>query len=180
MSSGDDTGTDRPWAGGRPWHPKRGTDREITGHRPVAGGSTTPAEGTAVAVDTTLDKQARATLTVFLLSPIVWMGHFLLVYIVAEAGCTGSGTGLDVFNPPVPVAFTLIATAVAAAVCLACAMWGYRRWQAGKGVLSPYQQDDADELSAGGSLEFAGFVLSLIFFMSVLMVGLPALWLSPC
>jgi hypothetical protein len=39
---------------------------------------------------------------------------------------------------------------------------------------------DLDERDSGGSLAFAGFLLSLLSFVTVLFVGLPALVLSSC
>lgn len=147
-------------------------------------GSTTAAAGTPVAVDTSLDRRARTAITVFLIGPIVWATHFGLVYLIAEAGCTGDGPGLRVFNPPVPTIFTLAVTGVAALVCLACAWWAYRCWRspARRRATGKPAQDRSrtEDHIAGSTLEFGGVILSLFSFVSVLMVGLPAMVLSPC
>ena len=142
-------------------------------------GDRTGLSGTPVAVDVSRDRLARVTWVVFLAGPVTWFAHFMVVYLVAEAGCTGDGPGLNLFDPPVPAAATLAATAVAALVCLGAARWAYRRWRASqRGVAA----DEAAELSGrfserdrGGSLAFAGFLLSLFSFVAVLFVGLPAL-----
>lgn len=106
----------------------------------------------------------------------------MLIYLVVEAGCTGGGPGLRLFDPPVQTVVTLVATAVAALACLGCAGWGYRRWRAD-------QHERTDERVAaaglepperGGSLAFAGFLLSLLGLVEVLFVGVPALFLPPC
>ncbi|WP_158554017.1 hypothetical protein [Micromonospora deserti] len=117
-------------------------------------------------------------MALFLAGPLIWSVHFMVVYLAVEAGCTGDGPGLDVFDPPAPVVVTLAATAVAALGCLATALWAYRRWRAdqrdrpeGRGLETPYW---------GGSLAFAGFLLSLLGFVSVLLVGVPALFLPAC
>ena len=102
----------------------------------------------------------RDTWILFLAGPVTWFVHFMVVYLVAEAGCTGDGPGLAVFDPPVPAAATLAATAVAAVACLGFAWRGYR-------CLVDHPQPD--------SLAFAGFLLSLLGFVAVLFVGLPAL-----
>ncbi len=132
-------------------------------------GSRTAAEGSPVAVDVSRGRGARVTLAVFVAGPVIWSAHFLLVYLVVEAGCTGDGPGLRVFDPPMPTVVTLIATAVAAAASLWVALWAYRRWRA-----------NDQEHDPGGSLAFAGFLLSLLSFVSVLFVGLPALFLPAC
>jgi hypothetical protein len=120
----------------------------------------------------------------FVAGPVIWSVHFLLVYLVAEAGCSGDGPGLSVFDPPVPKVVTLAATAAAAAAALACAMWWYRRW---RGSGSEPAADEAADLAGGrtdrdrgGTLAFAGFLLSLLSIVTVLFVGLPALVLPSC
>ena len=142
-------------------------------------GARTGAEGTPVAVDVSRDRLARITWVAFLGGPVTWIAHFMLVYLVVEAGCSGDGKGLEVFDPPVPAAVTLTATAVAALVCLALAAWSYRRWRAAtEGVAA----DDATDLSGplpdrdrGRAMNFAGLLLALFSSVSVLFVGLPAL-----
>jgi hypothetical protein len=142
-------------------------------------GGRTRESGTPVAVDVSRDRLARVTWVVFLAGPVTWFTHFMVVYLIAEAGCTGDGPGLDAFDPPVPAVATLAATAVAALICLGAARWAYRRWRASQqGVAA----DEAAELSGphherdrGGALAFAGFLLSLFSFVAVLFVGLPAL-----
>ncbi len=142
-------------------------------------GARTGAEGTPVAVDVSRDRLARITWVAFLGGPVTWIAHFFLVYLVVEAGCSGDGKGLEAFDPPVPAAVTLAAGAVAALVCLALAGWSYRRWRAATGGMAA---DDATDLSGplpdrdrGGTMNFAGFLLALFSFVSVLFVGLPAL-----
>lgn len=145
-------------------------------------GSTTAAQGTPVPVDTSIDRQARLAIVVLLAGPVIWALHFFVVYLVAEAGCTGAGAGLRFLDPPVPVAFTLAATALAAPACLACAWWAYRRWRAGTRTVEEGARRSAgveDEQSTA-ALEFAGLLLAVLSFISVLMVGLPAIVLSPC
>jgi hypothetical protein len=127
-------------------------------------GSRTAGEGTPFAVDVSADRRARWALAMFVAGPLIWSAHFLLVYLIVEAGCSGDGPGLRLFDPPVPKVATLAATAAAAAAALACARWSYRRWRA----------------DGGGMLAFAGFLLSLLSVVVVLAVGLPALVLPSC
>lgn len=145
----------------------------------VPDGSRTGAGGTPVAVDVSGDRPARVSWVVFLGGPVIWITHFMVVYLVVEAGCSGDGPGLDAFDPPVPSGVTLGATAVAALVCLAFAAWSYRRWRA---VTEGRTPEDADDVPGpvhdgdrGATINFAGLLLSLFSFVAVLFVGLPAM-----
>jgi hypothetical protein len=151
---------------------------------PHQDGSRTAAEGTPFAVDVSRDRRARSALGMFVAGPLIWSVHFMVVYLVVEAGCTGEGPGLQLFDPPVPKAVTLAATAAAAVAALACAGWSWRRWRASSHKPAA---DDVGDLAGGlgdgdrgGSLAFAGFLLSLLSFVTVLFVGLPALVLPSC
>jgi hypothetical protein len=133
-------------------------------------------------VDVSRDRLTRIGWVVFLGGPVIWFSHFMLVYLVAEAGCTGGGAGLRAFNPPVPSAVTLAATAVAALGCLAFSAWAHKRWVAARH--GPAADDpgglagDHEEHHRGGTLAFASLLLSLFSFVAVLFVGVPALVLE--
>jgi hypothetical protein len=147
-------------------------------------GSRTAEEGTPFAVDVSADRRARWALAMFVAGPLIWSAHFLLVYLIVEAGCSGDGPGLRLFAPPVAKVATLAATAAAAAAALAGAGWSWRRWRASG------QEPAADEAGGpagshqggdlGGTLAFAGLLLSLLALVTVLAVGLPALFLPSC
>ena len=153
-----------------------------SGPAPGSDGRYTAADGTPVAVDVSRDRLARVTWVVFLGGPVIWFTHFMLVYLVTEAGCSGDGRGFELFDPPVPAVTTLAATGVAAMGCLAFAAWAYRRWQTTR--QGPAADEAAQlagrlpESNRGGSLDFTGFLLALFSFVSVLFVGLPALVLE--
>lgn len=149
----------------------------------ASNGATTAVEGTPFAVDLSGDREGRTRLAVLLLGPVLWLTHFMVVYLVAEAGCTGDGPGLEVFDPPVPQALTLVATAVASVACLAAAGWAGRRWRARPSSSRTAGADRAGapaDLPVDRAMAFAGMLLSLLSFVAVLLVGLPALYLGPC
>ncbi|HEX6255676.1 MAG TPA: hypothetical protein VFZ70_07660 [Euzebyales bacterium] len=146
-------------------------------------GSTTSRHGTPMAVDIAAPPRTRRALALFVAGPVVWFAHFIVVYVVAEAGCTGGGTGLRLFDPPVPTVVTLVATAVATVACAAVAWWEFQRWQADRHPMPADHADDvpeSDDPEIGGALAFAGFLLAVVSLLSVLFVGLPALVLPPC
>jgi hypothetical protein len=146
-------------------------------------GARTSAEGTPVAVDVSPDRQARVALAAFLGGPATALTHFMLVYLVVEAGCTGDGPGLRAFDPPVTDIVTLVATALAGAGCLGFAAWNLSRWRGRSREENDELDDRSDDLEApdtGGSLALSGLLLALLSLVTVLFVGLPALFLSAC
>lgn len=134
-------------------------------------------KGTAAPVDLSVDTRSVTSIAVLLSGPVISSLHFLLVYLVAEAGCTGDGPGLDAFDPPVPTVVTLVATATGALACVATAWWGLARWR-GPGRTEEAGPDE--HLVDRRPLAFAGFLLSLMGLVMVLIVGLPALVLDAC
>jgi hypothetical protein len=146
-------------------------------------GARTSAEGTPVAVDVSPDRRARVALAAFLGGPVTALTHFMLVYLVVEAGCTGDGPGLRSFDPPVPDVVPLVATALAGAACFGFAAWNRSRWRGRRLDETDGPSDRSDDLEApdpGGSLALAGLLLALLSFVAVLLVGLPALFLPAC
>jgi hypothetical protein len=151
---------------------------------PGTDGSRTAAGGTPFAVDVSRDRRARFALAMFVAGPVIWSVHFMVVYLIVEAGCSGDGPGLTLFDPPVPRVVTLAVTAAAVAAALACAGWSWRRWRASGAEAAG---DEAADLAGGhqdrdrgGTLAFAGFLLSLLSVVTILFVGLPALVLPSC
>lgn len=154
---------------------ERSSQRDDHGRRL---GASTAGKGTPVAVEIPRDPRARRSVAVFLAGPVIWSAHFMVVYLAVEAGCTGGGPGLRAFDPPVPTVVTLVATVVAALACLAAAGWGYRLWRTG--LHEPAEGAGLDSADRGGSLALAGLLMSLLGFVTVLFVGLPALVLPAC
>ena len=146
-------------------------------------GATASPHGTALPVDVTQDRRDRVIWVAFIGGPIVWFAHFMLVYLVAEAGCTGDGHGFDALDHPVPVVVTLGATAVGALVCLGLARWGFQRWRRAvgrDGEVGPSVNGDVADTDGRGSLAFTGMLLSLLSCLAIVFVGLPAPFLNPC
>lgn len=117
-----------------------------------------------------------------LAGPVIWMAHFMAVYLVIEAACAGSAGDSQVLGLPVLSFVTLVATAVAVAAIAATTTVSYRAWRAQERRFDGAAGDDPEQADAtrDRSLTFAGFLLGLLFALAVLYVGVPALWLSPC
>ncbi|MGD9749629.1 MAG: hypothetical protein AB7W59_01405 [Acidimicrobiia bacterium] len=157
---------------------RRAAGDPAPGSRP--GGALTAASGTPVAVDVSADRRTRHLWVVLLGGPLVWLAHFALTYLVAEAGCTGDGPGLDRFDPPVPRVFTVAATAIA---LLACAALGRRAWRQWRPAAQHHRDDDRGHQSPGETATMLGGIGLLLAGFSaaaVLLVGVMTPLLPGC
>jgi hypothetical protein len=146
-------------------------------------GATTAASGTPVAVDLARDRRTRGMWVILLGGPLLWLTHFMFVYLVAEAGCSGDGPGLELFDPPVPKTLTLVVTALAVAACVPLAFWCLGHWRRAT-------QGSADSTEPGGgrtpdaagqgTVPYAGFLLASFSAVAILFVGVPAAFLPAC
>ena len=147
------------------------------------GGGRTAAEGTPVPVDVSRDVRARVIWAVLLAGPVIMITHFLLVYIVAEAGCTAAGQALAAFDPPAPAIVTAVATAVAAAACIAVIRWATTWWRDPRPDLEPSPTGgdlQGDEREAFRALGFIGLLLAVLSLLTVLAVGVSGLVFAGC
>jgi hypothetical protein len=139
----------------------------------TGGGARTGATGTPFPVDRSGDRGAGIAALLLVTGPVIFITHFMVVYLVGEAGCTGDGPGLDAFDPPVPRAFALIATALAVLGCALATRWSWGRWRALGGG---YGTVDVPAGGPGGTsvVPLAGVLLSAFSGAAVLFVGVPA------
>lgn len=103
----------------------------------------------------------------FLAGPVIWYGHFWIVYLAAEWGCHVAGDFLLLGRSGVAV-LTLALTGVGAGLIVA---------QMARARQLGSRDGPAEQPSEFGR---AGLLLGLIFVIGVLFVGLPALVLTPC
>lgn len=149
---------------------------------PEAGGLSA-SSGTPVPVDVERDRRQRRAWLLFIAGPVIWITHFMVVYLIAEAGCTGDGALLDRFDPPVPVVATWIATLVAVPVTVAMAVWAWRSWRRGAdGPVDIAPEAEGAPTPRGtlatSPLAFIGFLLSALSVVAILFTAAPALVLS--
>lgn len=107
---------------------------------------------------------SAATWAALLSGPVVWITHFVGVYLMVEAVC-GRAPIVTMGSRAVS-GVVLAATGVAAVACAAGAGWAWRRSRDGNG--------------SEASLGTAGMLLGVGSLAAVLAVGLPAAWLEPC
>lgn len=109
-------------------------------------------------------RDVRAMWIVFLGGPVVWALHFMIVYFIAEVACRFPVLDFRLLGLPGVSFFTVALTVVAGVGTLVLAGAAYRRWRAG----------DARQT------DFTGMLLSILSFVAILFVGVPAFFLQPC
>lgn len=119
---------------------------------------------------------SRAVWALFLAGPVIWFGHFMAVYLLAEAACAAGGLDTDLLGLSALSLVTLLVTVAAAVAALVLAGVAHRRWRA--------RTDDPADWLAGddrnAGLALAGSILGVMFVVAILFVGLPAAFLEPC
>lgn len=138
-------------------------------------GAWTGVTGTRYPVDASADRQARGVWVMLIGGPVIWFAHFMIVYLVAEAACTGDGPGMELFNSPVLEIVISAATVAAALGCLLLIGRGYRSAAGSK-------KGPGDRSEGDGNLPtiYSGLLLSGLSLIATLFVALPALVLPPC
>jgi hypothetical protein len=121
-------------------------------------------------------------LTQLLAGPILWSAHFMLSYLLVEGACQ-AGWNFNIFGFN-GISFIVIVLTILA---LIGAGWfafksfrGWRRIHTGRGLKEQFRENGAWFEGPSDFLYFSGFLLSVLFAGTILMVGLPALFLSPC
>lgn len=127
------------------------------------------------------------TWILLLSGPVTWAAHFLAVYLVVEAWCSAAtvstGTMARWLGAAAPVSVTLVVTGVAVTVILAAlAFTTLRHRQATREARREAVDatDIDDQLVRDRHLLFVGSLLSPLFLVAVLAVGLSALWVPTC
>lgn len=103
------------------------------------------------------------------LAPTVWAFHFLFCYAGAAVWCAKVGT---------PEGVTFLRLSILGLTLLALAAIGWQGWHSYR-QWAPHDHDDHVE----GPIRFlghAGFLLSIISFVGVVYVALPALFIESC
>lgn len=103
---------------------------------------------------------------------IIWMLHFLVVYLVAEARCSPAFSGFQLAGTP-GVTFVTIAATIVGLAAIGFYSWGsWRRWTR--------EQDRAAVADQERMLGQLGVITGAIFAVATLSVGAIVLALPPC
>ena len=126
--------------------------------------------------------ESRMLWVQLLAGPILWSIHFLLSYLVVETFCR-AGWNFNILGTSGLSFIVIVLTILAVLATALFALRSYRGW---RGIHADRRLRDEFRESASwfeGSTDFmffTGFLLSVLFAATILMVGLPALFLQPC
>jgi hypothetical protein len=117
-----------------------------------------------------------------LAGPILWSLHFIVGYLLVEAFCQ-AGWNFSVLGLN-GISFIVSALTVLALIGTALfAFKSYRSWRAfnpGRNMKDELRDSSRWFEEPAEFMYFSGFLLSVLFAVVILMVGLPALFLHPC
>jgi hypothetical protein len=117
-----------------------------------------------------------------LAGPVIWLVHFLASYLLVEAFCNlgWSFTLLGING----LSFLLVILTVLGVVGTGLfALKSYRAWKKvnwDHGLRDEFRETTRWSEGAGEFMHFSGFLLSLLFTATILMVGIPVLFLPAC
>jgi hypothetical protein len=151
------------------------TDPERPEDGTRGAGALTGVTGTRYPVDASADRRARGVWVMLIGGPVIWFAHFMIVYLVAEAACTGDGPGMALFNPPVLKIVIAAATVAAALGCLLLIGRGYQ--SAAESRNAPGDRGGGD---GNHATIYSGLLLSGLSLIATLFVAFPSLVLAPC
>lgn len=117
-----------------------------------------------------------------LAGPILWSIHFIVSYLLAEAFCR-MGWNFDLLGLPGLSVIVVVLTVLALLGVALFAMRSYRGWRNSNPELTLRDQVRETSRWSEGPVEFvylSGFLLSVLFGVTILAVGIPALFFQPC
>ena len=117
-----------------------------------------------------------------LAGPVLWSIHFIVSYLLVEAFCR-MGWNFDLLGLPGLSVIVVVLTVLALLGVALFAMRSYRGWQNSNRDLSMRDQFRETSRWSEGPVEFvylSGFLLSVLFGVTILAVGIPALFFQPC
>jgi len=117
-----------------------------------------------------------------LAGPVLWSTHFLTSYLLVEAFCQ-MGWNFSILGIH-GLSFLVIAFTVLAVLgTVLFSLRSYRNWKtmhADRSLRDQFQENSSWFSGPVDFMYFSGFLLSALFAVTILMVGIPALFLRPC
>src|SRR5688572_20141194 len=109
---------------------------------------------------------------VLLAGPLAWTVHLLAGYGLVALRCDIGLINVEVFGLPLMNLGVIALTTVLGAFTFNAGFVAYQEWRmAGSALEHP---------SASGFMGLVGLTLSILFFVTIILGGIPALMLAPC
>ena len=128
------------------------------------------------------DTNARALWVQLLAGPVLWSIHFLVSYMIVEAACQ-AGWSFTILGMSGLSFLVIVLTALAVLGTVFFAFKSYRGWRgihADRRLRDQFREGSTWFEGPVDFMYFSGLLLSVLFAIVILMVGLPALFLQPC
>lgn len=129
---------------------------------------------TTPALEQDIQKSSRSLWFGFLAGPAVYSLHFLTVYLLSEVACQSNWLQVSWLGLNAMVVVVVVITLAAALLNGYLGWLTYRNWQ---------RLNAEPDGTAGSYPDFMALVgtwLNLLFTVTILVTGLPALFLRPC
>lgn len=117
-----------------------------------------------------------------LAGPILWSIHFIVSYLLVELFCK-MGWNFNLLGFPGLSVIVVVLTVLALLGVTMLGMRSYHNWRKFNRDLPIRDQIRETSRWSEGPVEFvylSGFLLSVLFGVTILAVGIPALFLQPC
>ncbi|HEX5810061.1 MAG TPA: hypothetical protein VFY25_15440 [Anaerolineales bacterium] len=117
-----------------------------------------------------------------LAGPVLWSIHFLLSYLLVETACH-AGWDFGILGMSGLSFIVLVLTVLAVVGAVLFAFKSYRGWRnihTDRSLREEFRETSHWSEGPVDFMYFSGLLLSALFAMAIVMVGLPALFLHPC
>ena len=117
-----------------------------------------------------------------LAGPILWSVHFFLSYLLVEAFCQ-MGWNFSILGMHGLSFLVILFTILAVLGTGLFSLRSYRNWKtmhADRSLRDQFQENSSWFSGPVDFMYFSGFLLSALFAVTILMVGIPAVFLRPC
>lgn len=127
-------------------------------------------------------RKVRSWWVQLLAGPVLWSVHFIVGYLLVEASCR-AGWNFQILGIN-GLSFIVIALTVLAVLgAILFGVTSYRGWKSvntGRSLRDELRDTSRWSEEPTEFMYFSGFLLSVFFALTIVMVGLPALFLHPC
>lgn len=116
-----------------------------------------------------------------IIGPMIWVVHFLTVYLTTAIACAKGFFDLKIFGFGIVPLIVAVATVIAVGLILDGAVVAIRRWRGPWGVETPLPpHDQADKQSRRRFLAYAGLLLCGLSLIATVWEALPVLFMDSC
>ena len=133
-------------------------------------------------VPTSQERNPRLLWIQLLAGPVLWSVHFLLSYLLVEAACQ-AGWNFNIVGFHGLSFLVVVLTILAFIGTSLFALRSYRGWRdlhGDRSLKEEFRESSHWFEGPEDFMYFSGLLLSILFAVTILMVGLPALFLQPC